>query len=152
MFLLPIGIPAYAYAILFLVISFVAHRRKKDNIGHEAHLGGAMVGLLVATCLQPRLVLAAPWLFAAVLILSLLILAALIFDPLQFWERHFSGGSQPRGHERFRHYEENRARNKKLSEIDRLLEKVSTKGIQSLSSSERKTLERLSKEVGGRDR
>jgi len=150
LFPLPIGIPAYLYAVIFLVGSFVAHRRQIGNIGHDAHLGGAIVGLLTATAMYPRLVFAEPWMFGVVLGLSGIILIVLILDPLHLLERRFDRANVPEGGERDRRYAENRTRNQKLAEIDRLLDKVSEQGLQSLSDAERTKLEQLSKEVGSR--
>jgi membrane associated rhomboid family serine protease len=152
MFPLPIGVPAYLYAVLFLIASFVAHRRQKDNVGHDAHLGGAIVGLLVAAALYPQLILAAPWMFAGVLSLSLLILMVLIFDPLHLLKWRVEESEVPVGGERLRRYNENRDRNRKITEMDGLLDKVSKNGIQSLSTSQHQRLEQLSKELYGRNR
>ena len=150
MFPIPVGIPAYLYAVIFLVASFVAHRRQIGNIGHDAHLGGAIVGLLVATMMYPELVFAAPWLFALVLGLSVAILLVLILDPLHLLERRFERVETPAGGERDGRYAENRERNLKIAEVDRLLEKISVSGLQSLTEAKRKKLEQLSKEIGGR--
>jgi membrane associated rhomboid family serine protease len=150
MFPLPIGVPAYLYAVIFLAGSFIAHRRQKDNIGHDAHLGGAIVGLLVAAALYPSLIFAAPRMFAGVLILSVVILLALIFDPLHLLSLPFSEREEPVGGERSRRYQENSERNKKVAEMDGLLDRVSRSGIQSLSKSQRKRLEQLSTELYGR--
>ncbi len=144
---IPFGIPAYAYAIGFLVLSFIGQRRHIGNIGHDAHLGGAIVGLLIATAMYPSLVFAAPWMFLAVLGLSVVILLVLIFDPGHMLEFRWSNRSP--GNERSREYDENRARNRKISEMDRLLDKVSKEGVGKLSESERKKLSRLSKEIYG---
>ena len=38
--------PAYIFGILFVVISTVMARRGGDNIGHGAHLTGAIYGLV----------------------------------------------------------------------------------------------------------
>src|SRR3569833_313 len=48
-----IPIPAWAYGILFLIGSIVALRRQRDNIGHDAHNGGAVIGLWATGALQP---------------------------------------------------------------------------------------------------
>ena len=152
LFLLPVPVPAYVYAILFLIGSYMAHRRQSDNIGHDAHLGGAIVGLLVAAALYPQLIQAAPRMFAGVLLLSLTILAFLIFDPLQLWnlrlgvrvETDADAPIQPRRPEITRDH--------KLAELDRLLDQVSRDGLKSLSSAQRKKLEQLSREVYGRDK
>ena len=147
--MVPVFIPGYVYAILFLVFSFVALRRHVGNIGHEAHLGGAIIGLLVATALYPSVVLADPQMFALVLIIAILILLVLLFDPLHLLEHRFEFGKSPAGDERSRRYASNRRRNQKMAEIDRLLEKVARHGMNSLSKSERKRLDQLSKEVNG---
>lgn len=148
-FPLPIAVPAYLYAAIFLAGSFFAHRRGTGNIGHDAHLGGAIVGLLVAAAMYPRLIAAAPWMFAGVLSLSLLILLLLIFDPLQLLKLPFEHKEEAPGGERVRRYQENDARNRKLAEMDALLEKVARDGIQSLSNSQRKKLQQLSQELYG---
>lgn len=73
-FPLPIPIPAWLFAILFVVISFAVMRTRIGNIGHDAHLGGALVGLLVATALRPSLVAENPLLFATVVVITVVLL------------------------------------------------------------------------------
>lgn len=149
MFPIPFGIPAYAYAVGFLVYSFVSQRRRVGNIGHSAHLGGAIIGLLVATAMYPQLVFAAPWMFAAVLGISLAILLVLIFDPGHILDFRWSSFRRSPGNDRSREYDENRQRNQKMAEIDRLLDKVSKEGVGKLSESERTKLAGLSQEMYG---
>jgi len=48
LYFLPIGIPAPAFAIGYVLVSIWAARRRLGNIGHEAHIGGAVTGLLFA--------------------------------------------------------------------------------------------------------
>jgi membrane associated rhomboid family serine protease len=150
MFPLPIGVPASLYAVLFLVGSFVAHRRRSDNIGHDAHLGGAIIGLLVAAVLYPESILAAPWMFVSVIGLSLVILAILIFDPIHLLDRHLSANHPSSGGERSREYDEHRRHSQKKAEIDRLLDIAAQKGIDGLSRSQRRRLDELSKDIYGR--
>jgi membrane associated rhomboid family serine protease len=147
---LPIRVPALVYAVGFLIFSYVALRRRADNIGHDAHLGGAIVGLLVAAALYPSLIFAAPAMFWTVLGLSVLILLALVFDPLHLLQIKSDATGHSPGGERFRRYAENRNRNRKIAEIDRLLDKVGENGIHSLSERERQKLDQLSKEIGRR--
>jgi len=151
MFPFPFSVPAYLYAPAFLIGSFVASRRGRDNIGHDAHLGGAIIGLLVATAMYPRMVEAQPWMFAIAVGLSLVILLALIFDPFHNWDKMVKREQEFTGSDRDRRYASNRARNQKMAEVDRLLDKVAKGGVQSLSASEREKLERLSRDLGGRD-
>lgn len=152
MFFLPIAIPAYLYAILFLVLSYIGHRKNLGNIGHDAHLGGAIVGLLAATALYPELIFAQPWMFATVLCLSGGILWLLLADPLQLIKLPFEEKEVPAAGERLRRYQENNARNQKVAELDALLDKVARDGMDSLSKTQRERMENLSKEIYGRTR
>jgi membrane associated rhomboid family serine protease len=46
MFFIPIPIPGYLFAILFVALSTYLARRGRDNIGHGAHVTGAVFGLV----------------------------------------------------------------------------------------------------------
>ena len=154
-FLLPNGavqmffitIPNFLYAVLFLVGSYYGHRKSIGCVAHDAHLGGAIVGLLLTTAMYPQYIAAAPTMFAVVLVLSLSILALLVFDPFHTLTTRKEDYDVGLGGDRAQRYAANRQRNEKLAEIDRLLDKVSQQGIHSLSSGERKRLEALSKEL-----
>lgn len=71
---IPFAIPSWVYAILFLLISFYGMRSAKGNIGHVAHIGGALVGLAVTALLFPRAVLALPELLGLIVLISTVIL------------------------------------------------------------------------------
>ena len=53
--LLPIYIPAWLYGIAYVLYSIYGIKSQRDNIGHEAHLGGGIVGLLIAIILNPNI-------------------------------------------------------------------------------------------------
>ncbi len=55
LFFIPIGIPAWIFGILFIAISVYGMRSQKGNIGHEAHLGGAITGLFTMIAIRPDL-------------------------------------------------------------------------------------------------
>lgn len=67
---IPIPIPAWIYAIGFLLYSYFGMRRQSDNIGHDAHFGGAIVGVLLALLMFPDIVLMQRELLVGVLVLS----------------------------------------------------------------------------------
>lgn len=52
---IPVMIPAVLFGALYLVYSFYMERRAKDNIGHDAHIGGAIFGVLTMLILDPSL-------------------------------------------------------------------------------------------------
>ena len=46
-------LPAFGFAILFLVVSWILGRKGKDNIGHDAHFFGALFGIMYIFIIQP---------------------------------------------------------------------------------------------------
>jgi membrane associated rhomboid family serine protease len=55
LFLIPIGIPAYLFGVLYLIYSAYMARRQSDNIGHLAHFSGAIFGIIYPLVFQPTL-------------------------------------------------------------------------------------------------
>ena len=49
---LPIPIPAYIFGPLYLAFEYWAFKRNKSNIAHDAHLGGALFGILFTLLLN----------------------------------------------------------------------------------------------------
>lgn len=56
-FPLPIPIPAYIFGIGYLLYSIYGMKKKLGNVGHSAHLGGAIGGYLLTILLSPQLVM-----------------------------------------------------------------------------------------------
>jgi len=54
LFFLPIPIPAPLFALLYLAYTFYSARNARDRINHDAHLGGALVGLLFVAIRDPQ--------------------------------------------------------------------------------------------------
>jgi membrane associated rhomboid family serine protease len=132
---LPFPIPAWIYAIAYLLLSFYGIKRAADNIGHDAHLGGAIIGLLTATALYPGIVSESPRLYAAVMVLSLGMFVFLLKYPLFLPLKSFAP-SRPdlrRAAPSPEHKEE-------LADINAILEKISRSGMQSLTEAEHKAL------------
>ena len=50
---LPMPIPGPIFAIGYVLISIFAAKRRLGNVGHEAHLGGAITGFALAGLLSP---------------------------------------------------------------------------------------------------
>ncbi len=53
-FPIPIPMPAILLGILFIVVSAVLAQRENKVIGHEAHLGGALAGILATIVVAPQ--------------------------------------------------------------------------------------------------
>ena len=52
-YLIPIPVPGYIFAPLYLLYCWWAAKRNMDNIGHSAHFWGAVYGLLFPIVLRP---------------------------------------------------------------------------------------------------
>ncbi|MGA2863558.1 MAG: rhomboid family intramembrane serine protease [Verrucomicrobiota bacterium] len=136
LFISQLSIPAWIYAPGFMLLSFYGLKRNKDNIGHDAHLGGAIVGLLITAALRPRLVRAHWEVFLLVLGGAILLLVYLWFNSLglplsAFFTRRRRKTSPPQ------------YRQQDL-EVDAILEKISGQGVDSLTAEERALLEQAS--------
>ncbi|NVO18213.1 MAG: rhomboid family intramembrane serine protease [Bacteroidetes bacterium] len=55
LFLIPFGIPAIIFGILYLVYSWYMSKKNLDNIGHDAHFWGAVFGFVFTLALKPSL-------------------------------------------------------------------------------------------------
>ncbi|MFP4282327.1 MAG: rhomboid family intramembrane serine protease [Opitutales bacterium] len=67
-FPIPVPIPSWLYAILFVAYSVYGAKVQRDNVGHDAHLGGALVGLGIATLFAPAIALHNPLLYGAIVL------------------------------------------------------------------------------------
>ncbi len=54
LFLLPVGIPAPIFALLYLAYTYYASKQGMDNINHNAHLWGALAGLVITIVINPN--------------------------------------------------------------------------------------------------
>lgn len=73
LFFIPIPVPAYLVAIGYLFYSIYGINKSNDNIGHAAHLGGAVAGLVLILLRQPELILK-EWFLVAILLIPVLFL------------------------------------------------------------------------------
>jgi membrane associated rhomboid family serine protease len=75
---IPVPIPSWLYAVIFVLISMKGIHSQAGNIGHEAHLGGAFAGLLLTTLMYPGIIQQSPLLYAVVMIVITLYLVFVI--------------------------------------------------------------------------
>jgi membrane associated rhomboid family serine protease len=147
LFGIPLSIPSWLYGILYVLISIYGIKSNRGNIGHDAHLGGALVGMIVALLLRPSAFIPN---YLTILIIALptvaficLIIARphmLLVDNFHFKKRAkvYSINRKPR-----------KKKIDRQQEIDSILDKINTHGMNSLSKSEKERLEQFSKT--GRD-
>ena len=144
MFFIPVPIPASLYAIVFVVISVWGIRSQRGSIGHDAHLGGAIIGLLTTAVFYPTMILHNLILFFAILGVSAAGLAYLYNSPGYLPKsRGFSQSPWKSFWSRQKRRKQTKQWITDEEAIDRLLDKAIEFGMESLTDQERQELERL---------
>ena len=72
-----IPMPGYVFAVLYLAYSIFGMKGRFDNIGHTAHFGGALGGLVLTLLIKPELLYQNP-LFIAVMSIPIIVLFVMI--------------------------------------------------------------------------
>lgn len=136
-------IPGWLYSIAFIIISIYGIKSQNDTIGHEAHLGGGIIGLLIAITMVPTAISQNTVPIALVLIPSIIFLSILLIRP-DFLIVKKILSEKPEGlldvDDRY-----NIEKVTKEEELNALLDKINKKGIHKLSKAEKERLEELSK-------
>lgn len=142
--LLPLYVPGWLFGVLYVGVSIYGIKSRRDNIGHEAHLGGALVGMLAALLFYPD-AWADNYLTILVITVPTVVFIYLVITRphiLLVENRYF------RAH-RHNHYDLDHAYNarkaRRQKELDRLLDKISRKGMASLTAEEKRKLDEYSK-------
>ena len=137
-FFIPVSFTAWHVGLAFLLISIIGIKRNADNIGHEAHLGGAIVGLFLAPYYYRDLLEYNLLIYLVMLIPAIAFVIFIIKYPAYLLNSSIKAGelvNLPSFKFSGKSDEE---------ELNKLLDKINAKGIESLSKSERKRLKRLS--------
>jgi membrane associated rhomboid family serine protease len=136
----PVSLPGWLYAILFMVGSFFAMKAGRDNVGHDAHLGGAIIGFLIAAGLCPEAVRYNFTVFLLVLGIAVGLMVYLYHNPLLLAEVSWLGRFS-----RTRSRKTKVAKHKRETlEVDAILDKVAKSGVESLSGEEKLLLKDVS--------
>ncbi|CAM1373145.1 Rhomboid family protein [Tenacibaculum litopenaei] len=147
LFFIPIGIPSWLFGLLYIGYTVYGMRSNNDNIGHDAHLGGAITGLIIAVLLYPH-ALVENYLPISLSVVPIIVYVVYTRTNFSFLQKKpnmkvFRNTTSKTAQSLDDRYNEARANEQK--EIDALLEKINRKGYDSLSEKERQTLARYSK-------
>lgn len=147
---IPFGIDSWMFGILYLIYTVWAAKKSNDNIGHDAHFGGAVAGLLIAFFIKPEIAFE-NWMIILAMMAPIAYFLFDIFrgsngsDLLSSFKRLDKEGSKYSNRSVDDLYNYNHT--KKIREMNELLEKVNEKGLNSLSVSEKNRLDDLSKDL-----
>lgn len=140
---LGIPIPGLLYALLYVLYSVYGIRSKKDNIGHDAHLGGAIIGLAVAVLLHPSSLAENYITIFLIFVPSIAFIWFIINRPhLLLVDNLFF-----KNHRKFYTADHlyNVEKANQQQELDRILDKINHGGMGSLSKKEKMKLKEYSK-------
>jgi hypothetical protein len=139
---IPIGIPAWIFGLIYVLISIYGIRSRNNNIGHEAHLGGALIGMIIALILQPAALIANPLPILLIALPAVGFIYFIISRPNALLiDNHY--------YNKHNYYNiDHRYNDEKINEqkeIDAILEKIHKRGMGSLTQKEKNKLKEYSK-------
>ena len=143
LFLIPISLPGWLFALLFVLFSIYGIRSQTNNVGYDAHLGGALAGMIVALLLHPSAVAYNLPVILIILLPTLVLIYLIVTRPQTLLVDNFFFKTHNDYYSIDHKY--NVDRTDQQQEVDRILEKISRRGMNSLSRKERNTLEDYSK-------
>ena len=134
--------PGWLFGLIFILYSIYGIRSRKDNIGHETHLGGALIGMLTAIAFHPAALSENTIPIILMFLPTVAFMIIIITKPQllfvdNYWFTH-----------KYNYTVDDRYNAKKKNtqqEVDRILDKINQRGINSLSRSERESLKEYSK-------
>jgi hypothetical protein len=74
-------IPGVVFGLIYIFYSIYGIKAQTDNIGHEAHLGGAMIGIILAVLIQPSVLSTHAWVVAVLLLPTAIFLYLIVSRP-----------------------------------------------------------------------
>lgn len=140
---LPFTFPSWIYGVLYVAYSIYGIKSKRDNIGHEAHLGGALIGMLCAIVILPHSISDHYLPILAILLPALAFLYLIITKPHVLLIDNFFFNKHKKYYNIDHRYNEQKVNRER--ELDKLLDKINQSGMQSLSAKERQKLEEYSR-------
>lgn len=138
--LIPIEFPSWVFGVVFVLISIFGIKSRAGNIGHEAHLGGALTGILGTLIINPQVAVENWWIILLLTVPTVAFLYLIVQNPAVMIVDNYWG----EGIKKFKN--EIKTAPPKLTrqeELDALLDKIRKNGIKSLTKKERERLDEL---------
>lgn len=132
-FFIPYGIPSWLLGAVFILVSIFGIKSQSDNIGHDAHLGGAIVGTLIVCALEPEMAVRNWWVVLMIVLPCSVFMYLVIRNPAMLFIEGYWG-------EEVHHLKNYKFKEPKKPTLDELLDKIRSGGIKSLTARERKWL------------
>jgi len=133
-------LPGWLFGVAYVIYTIYAIRSQRTDVGHAAHLGGGLIGMLAAVMMFPSVLQTNVLPILLILLPGVALVLIMIYRPdLMLIDK--------KTQKRYLNYEDryNMSKADQKKEVDRILEKINQKGIDSLSARERQLLEKYSK-------
>ena len=158
---LPISMPGWIFGIIYILGTIYGIKLQSDNIGHEAHLGGAIAGILLACSIIPKVIFINYLVIMLFLIPIIVFLILIVKNPgFLFVDNIWKYESKKivkkiKQKTNITEKRENINREQKIVaekrndeiKLNKLLDKINAQGYKNLSSEEISELERFSKKL-----
>lgn len=138
-------VPGWLYGIGYVLYSIYGIRSRRDNIGHDAHLGGAMAGMLIGLITTPSAILQNMAVIIALAVPCIFFMYVIIHKPYLllvdnfYYNQHHTAGDIDDLY--------NMEKANRQKELDTILDKIHHKGINSLTKTEKEKLEQYSRQI-----
>jgi len=139
-FMLPVHFPSWIFGVVFMLVSILGVKRQSDGIGHDAHLGGALIGAFLAIKYRPEVLQEHLWMVLAIVLPAILFMLLIIRNPNvllvdSYW------GEPPLSIKKAVTVKKEAPSPEE--ELDAILTKIKQKGIKKLTNKERRRLKEL---------
>ncbi len=136
---IPFSFPGWIYGVIYIFYCIYGIKSLNDNVGHDAHLGGAIVGLLTTIAFYPEVIATNGIVIALMVVPAIVFLIIILKRPGWLYIQGFS--FRVKNHRNVDdRYQDERYENQQ--KVDKILEKIHAKGIDSLTKREREILEK----------
>jgi hypothetical protein len=125
----------------YILFSIYGIKAKWGNSGHGAHLGGALIGMLITIAFYPEVLSINTLPVLLVLLPTISFILLVIYKPEFLMVDGFSKQQERRSID----HEYNYRKAQEQADIDAILEKIHQKGIKSLTRQEKEALEQYSR-------
>jgi membrane associated rhomboid family serine protease len=145
LFFIPIAIPAWIFGLAYVAYSIYGIRSRRDNVGHESHLAGALIGMLLAVAMFPAALVENYLVIGAIALPSIVFIYIILTRPHVLLINNQFFRTQKKNLSIDQRY--NAEKLDRQKEVDRILDKINKRGMKSLTPKEREMLEQYSKTV-----
>lgn len=134
--LIPIEFRAWIFGALYIAFTIYGIKKQIGNIGHAAHLGGTLVGMLLMLIWDPSILSRHPFITVGLLLPVIYFTVLIIRNPNvllldNYWGEMVNWDGNL-----------NRRSRQSAKTVDEVLDKINQKGIKSLTKEERAILKR----------